>query len=227
MQKLKHSLALLLLTGVGACADVILSQPSFITDGRTSQVFAPNTGFIVYERFQSAQDAHVNRVDWTGGFFASGQVPPPEGNTWTFAIYDDNGGLPGTLTDSVTVPFSTPTRQFIGNGTLGGLPTGFYNFSVMLPGTLFIDGGATKWLAIYVEGNGASAFAWTPSNVGDGVSKQRHLASGNYNTYVDRAVTLYGTTAVPEPSELVLLSGIGILAGLVRKSRATATKQQA
>jgi hypothetical protein len=221
---------LLAIGAASASADILLNQPLVFSDGRTSQVFAPNTGFITWDRIQLAQNSYVNQVSWTGGFFASGPTPPtPDGTNWVFQVASDSGsGAPGTVTDSVTVPFSAVTLQAIGTGTLGGFAAGFYQLSVNLPGTLFITGGTPQWFTVYVEGNGPSAFAWVSGTGGDGVSKQLNLSNGVYSSYTDRALTLYGTAAVPEPGEILLLSG-GILlaAGVHSRNRRRAVTTRA
>jgi len=223
MQQLRYTLSLLILGGLTASADVIVDQPLAFSDGRTSQIFAPNAGFLMWDRIQIAQSSSVNQVTWTGGFFASGPTAPtPEGDSWTFAVASDNAGVPGTVTDSATLAFNAVSFQFLGYGTLGGLQTGFYRLNATLPSSLFLQGGVQQWFSIYVEGNGASGFGWISGSGGDGVSKQQNLGSGTYTTYADRAFQLNGSAAVPEPSELALLSGVALAAGLLRRVRKAA-----
>lgn len=226
MQRLSFVLSLLVLGGVSASADVLLNQPLLFSDGRTSQVFGPNNGFLTWDRIQVAQNSYVHEVSWVGGFFGGGgaQPPTPGADTWTFRVASDNGGVPGAITDTLTVPFADASLQFLGNGTLGGSPAGFYRLHVTLPVSLFLSGGSPQWFTIFAAGSGPSAFAWISGSGGDGVSKQLYLGNGVYSNYTDRAMTLSGTAAVPEPSEFLLLSGVGAALGLGARLRRFTTR---
>ncbi|MBS1834979.1 MAG: hypothetical protein JST65_19830 [Acidobacteria bacterium] len=207
MQRIVFTLFLL---ASSASADILLDQPLVFINGRTSQVTSNNTGYITWDRIQLSQNSYVNQISWVGGFFALGAstAPTPQADYWLFQVASDNNGVPGAVTDSVKVPFSSASRQLIASGALGGMPANFYRLDISLPATLFVAGrGIPQWFTIQALGDGPSTFSWISGSGGDGVAKQLDLSSGSYTSFRDRSLQLSGIAAVPEPRcELLLLS---------------------
>lgn len=213
-------LCLLLALGLsgGARAAVLLDQPLVFIDGRASHVAGGSSGFITYDRITLAQAAAVDRVTWIGAFIDTANLQnnpvAPVATSWTLQVAQDAAGVPGAVSDSVSLAFADVAATLLGSATLAGQPVFYYAFSALLADPLYVAGGTAQWFAVFSEDAAADPrFAWLSGSGGDGVARQQFLANGSWTPYTDRALRLEGNV-VPEPATAWLLA-MALLLGVV------------
>lgn len=209
---------------------LVLNQPLFMVDGRSSHV-VNGTGFIVYDRIELAQTMQVESLTWVGAFIdvrpdAVNPVAHPA-TTWHFQVLNDASGGPGSVTDSSSVLSADVTANLLGQATLSGRLVDVYRFAATLLDPLLIVGGGPQWFGLFSENDAADPrFAWFSGTGGDGLSRQIFQPGQTFTDYVDRAMRLEGS-AVPEPPTWLLVALVlGAVAGRSRRRGRPISRQR-
>ncbi len=188
-------------------------------------------GFRTYDAFTLGVDASVERVAWIGLWIdlAAPQPAPAPGQdvaTWDVALHADNGGVPGTLLSMQSFAVGDVNASYIGTGGFNvgsAYNVNYYSYMVDLDTPVVLSTGTPYWLSVMARGGTQpQQFAWLGGLGGDGSSYQQFLGPNltlvsASTVNADRAFSLEGTVAVPEPSALLLL---GAAACVLRRARA-------
>lgn len=211
-------LSLLFLAAVGAArADAI------IYDGGVPDLFSGSVSDVDWtspaqtaESFVLSPDANtITDIHWWGSYVFEGVAHFPT-DLFTFQIYSDNAGLPGTLVWSETATLSN--RVDTGD-TLSSSPTyHVYAYEYVLAAPQTLTAGNVYYLSIFNNTTGYDSDDWIWVTAGNDFGEAFQETLGSDNWYVlsfDHAFQLTGPGGVvPEPASLLLI-GLG-LAGLAR-----------
>ena len=203
-----------LVVGAATASPIVFSQPYDADLGALNSNTSTNPGDVqqIADDFVLSQSGRViDQVDlwFTYGPQGSTQEPPATQDLLV-RVYDDVGGLPGSVLYEEAVSFA-PVSLGVVNGS--GLP--LYHAEVPLSGFL-ATGGQTYWL--------------NPLGATDSVvwSWQNHTASGSIGArgragvwYPLSRELAFALHATPEPTSLalVVLGGVGLVVGLRRRRR--------
>ncbi len=162
----------------------------------------------------TAGSSTVTDAQWWGGCYPEGTCP--SGN-FTIGFYTDNAGAPDTLIASYAVGNAnqTATGNFIG-GVLLGVDEYVYTANF---GPLALTPSTTYFFA--VENNTGETDTWGMETTDETGGHEQYLTGVWTSQSADLAFNLSGTTAVPEPTSLLLLgtglSALGLAAWRRRK----------
>lgn len=121
------------------------------------------------------------------------------------------------------MPAASVTTVLAGTGSFNGDTVNVYDLSYTLSAPFAATGGTQYWFtAVSFQNSFNPIFSWSASATGDNQTYQCSYSGGSSTGCQyqpgDRAFSLYGTSAVPEPSSLVLLgTGFAALAGVLRR----------
>ena len=161
----------------------------------------------------------VTGVNWSGAYFpfiGSGDsfVPAAE-DDFQIRIYDDAGGVPGSL--AATFNVGNAVNRTAGSiQTLGGLTVQTFDYSA--PINFSFNAGTTQWIsflnntALDVDNFGQSVVALGGNAFGDLNPNDGVFATQGFTTDFQL------TTSVPEPSSIAFL-GLGLAGLFVRRKR--------
>jgi hypothetical protein len=231
------SLWCVLLCPAGSRAEVLYSQPFFLSSARISDYGTTDaTGFRMYDDFTLASDARVERVTflglWLGPAGSDLAAPSPDPSSWEFGFFADAAGQPGASLSVQTVTPAAVSTTYLGNTTFnfgnGDLrQVNIYSMAATLPSAFLATGGTKYWFSPFtLSPTLLPAFSWLGDNpnapVGDSRSIQRVIGPGGAVTQTievgqDRGLLLEGST-VPEPATMALV-GVGAAFLLARRRR--------
>ncbi len=213
-------------TAAAAHASEILYQqvPDFPapSSARTSYGAPSDPFFRTFDNFELTQTALVTEVTWQGSYndFVNPSNNPADPNTISFELvfWSDAAGEPGIALLSQTLPIANVSATFVGLTS----PSSFnvFNYVTDLPIPFLAQSGTPFWLSIFSNSSSFTPlWGWRTGSGGDGMSFQENLATGAEGAVnFDRAFSLSGQNAVPEPGSLVLTT-LGLAAAMLRGRR--------
>jgi hypothetical protein len=212
--------AAFLLASVGGAGATVLYEPTPISSSARTSHYGDvsGSGFRTFDNFTLGAGASVEKVSWAGFWIDFGNpqpaaAPAPDVSSWDIAFYDDNAGAPGAQLLLETFAPADVNATSLGAGTFTTVPTynvSFYDYSVELASPLALAAGMQYWVSILSHADtSAPSFVLRGATGGDDASYQQTLGAfmgvaSAGPVARDRAVTLEGTLAVPEPQSLVL-----------------------
>ncbi|MBA3725772.1 MAG: PEP-CTERM sorting domain-containing protein [Armatimonadetes bacterium] len=130
-----------------------------------------------------------------------------DGNVDWF-VFDNNGGIPGSIVDSGSV--SNPSKTFLQSGILGSFDEYVYDLDIA---DVNLTGSTDYWLGLHINADyGSRRDIYWESGGGNAPTGQES-DGGTMNNWsgngTEHAFELYGP--VPEPSSLVALGVLGAL----------------
>lgn len=200
-------------------------------NAHTSQVSNGTPVVYVFDAFVLPYTATVTDLTWQGLYVSNdlaANPPPPVATSFAVYITADNAGLPGTQvflgyydvgagTDFVQETFNTDIPNFL-LGFQTQTTAALYDYSLTLSSGITLAGGTTYWLNLVAytpTDPGLPFWGWTSGGDGTGTSFRDIVIAGTTDTVdFDRAFSLSGVAAVPEPASVALLAagGLGLLA---------------
>jgi hypothetical protein len=163
-----------------------------------------------YDNFTLGAAANLTSVEMIGSYFNPGTQGPI--SAWTLQIYDDNGGIPGSLLYQTNVG-GTGNETFLQFDNVGD-PTYLYQINVNFSAAA----GTQYWLSVYPDLGFPPQWGWETGTGGDGASYQCFFgACGALGSDLSFALFANQQTT-PEPGTLIMLgTGILGLAGTLRR----------
>ncbi|MEM9940540.1 MAG: hypothetical protein AAF939_03045 [Planctomycetota bacterium] len=157
---------------------------------------AGTSGQRIFDEFQLSAGANdFNRVIWTGVYATRNDVP----DNFTMNIYDDNGGVPGNVVQSVAIGNQLIQTQ---TGTLnvgGGFDIFTYEASF---GNINLTADETYWISLVNDvGEG---WAWLTDTSQGTIAYSPNGSNGMFNT--QSAMDFQLVSTLPEPGSFVMLS---------------------
>jgi hypothetical protein len=209
--------------GESASADLLYKQSSTPTEFNAwaSVEGLDGSGIVrTYDNFVLTSDASVESLVWKG-LYRDVAVPAnnpvtPTSLSWQIGIYEDAGGLPGSIVDSHIIPAGNVATSFIGFASLGGDTVSVYRFETALPSPLSIAADVPHWLSVLsVAPTSEDRWGWWSGVGGDGQTVQDRFDGTRVTREFDRTFNLFGTF-VPEPASGTLLAILSAAACLCR-----------
>lgn len=202
------------------CAHADLIFDSGILPGSVENSNISDVKFSNYagDNFTLASAAFINEIQWTGTYYIGGGFNfPPLVDDFTIAFHAFESGIP-----SSNASFSYHVANSVNRTNTGVLFLGvaqLFSFSASVPDTLLLPGDYL--LSIYNDTSATpgAGFSWSFA-ARDGVYERRDLtAAWSPGFGGDHDFTIFGVTAVPEPSSIILLGMAALAATIPRRTR--------
>jgi len=149
-------------TSTGYVAPIPMSKAVLFDqayDGTIDNGYGYRPSFILAEDFTLSNPSRIETIEWWGLYYNA-----PSGGDYMVRIYDDNGGVPGTLLSDLTY---NPTLTDTGDDAFGSYDI-YHHLVTLDPGDYFFADDATPyWLALQGQGGDSSTYwcVWNSGNM--------------------------------------------------------------
>jgi hypothetical protein len=201
------------------CADIVFDSgvpPAQVVNATVAD--STTYGEINGSTFALGSSSVINEVQWSGIYNSSfGGHPAPATDNFTVQFIDYSGTSPTT-----SQLFSYAVGNAVNRTDTGIKLFGFaelYTFDAVIPDTSLASG---RYLVTIFDATAGDGFAWSFGIAGIGNTFLGNPSSSSWSVDSgtgETAFTLLGSSAVPEPSTLImLLIGVtGAVAGSLRE----------